>query len=206
MSRQRRNFSAKFKSHGTRQWLEYPQYMGINHMPVYEGTNRPWVRAIHSPVGWPGISSLPGRIPVGKRQSTPTLTEHLGNAMLSSPTAMGIRSCSGIPSVIHFRISPATCQGQAAGTVAAFAVYSRLRPLAHPVQKGFNTLLFTDKSAIIFTQNKRVAPCVHKANGLQQISVIHHISLCSVSILREIKWAQPPVKTVVVKYFCNIYG
>ena len=26
--------------HGTRQWLECPQYTGINHMPVYGGTNQ----------------------------------------------------------------------------------------------------------------------------------------------------------------------
>ena len=26
--------------HGTRQWLECPQYTGTNHMPVYEGTNQ----------------------------------------------------------------------------------------------------------------------------------------------------------------------
>ena len=26
--------------HATRQWLECPQYTGINHMPVYEGTNQ----------------------------------------------------------------------------------------------------------------------------------------------------------------------
>ncbi len=42
--------------------------------------------------------------------------------MLSSPTTMGITGFNAFGSVIHFRISPATCQGQAADAVAAFAV------------------------------------------------------------------------------------
>ena len=44
-------------------------------------------------------------------QSTPALTERRGNAMLFSPTAMGIRSFMRLPPTIHFSISPATCQG-----------------------------------------------------------------------------------------------
>ena len=57
--------------------------------------------------------------------STPALTERRGNAMLFSPTAMGIRSFFASPSAIHFSIFPATCQGQAAKAVAAFAVIRR---------------------------------------------------------------------------------
>ena len=37
------------------------------------------------------------------------------------PTAMGIRDSLISPSVVHFSISPTTCQGQAAKAVAAFA-------------------------------------------------------------------------------------
>ena len=50
--------------------------------------------------------------------------------MLLSPTAMGIRSFTGLPSAIHFSISPATCQGQAADAVAASAVIHWRRPQA----------------------------------------------------------------------------
>ena len=64
----------------------------------------------------------PGRMSEGQRESMPALTEHRGNAMLFSPTAMGITGFNAFPSVIHFSISPATCQGQAAVAVAAFAV------------------------------------------------------------------------------------
>jgi len=42
--------------------------------------------------------------------------------MLLAPTAMGIRGFTGLSSVTHFSISPATCQGHAAEAVAAFAV------------------------------------------------------------------------------------
>lgn len=50
--------------------------------------------------------------------------------MLSSPTAMGITGFTGLPSATHFSISPATCQGQAAVAVAAFAGILRRRPQA----------------------------------------------------------------------------
>ena len=50
--------------------------------------------------------------------------------MLLSPTAMGIRGFTGLPSVTHFSISPATYQGNAADAVAAFAVIHRRRPQA----------------------------------------------------------------------------
>ena len=39
-------------------------------------------------------------------QSTPSLTERRGNDMLSSPTVVGIRDCSGSPSVVQFIIFP----------------------------------------------------------------------------------------------------
>ena len=32
--------------HGSRQWLECPQYTGINHMPVYEGTYQVYTEAL----------------------------------------------------------------------------------------------------------------------------------------------------------------
>ena len=64
------------------------------------------------------ISEIEGKI-------IAALTERRGNAMLFSPTAMGIRSFFASPSAIHFSISPATCQGQAAKAVAAFAVIRR---------------------------------------------------------------------------------
>lgn len=50
--------------------------------------------------------------------------------MLSSPTAMGITGFTGLPSATHFSISTATCQGQAADAVAAFAGFQRRRPQA----------------------------------------------------------------------------
>ena len=50
--------------------------------------------------------------------------------MLSSPTAMGITGFNTFLSVIHFSISPATCQGQAAVAVAAFAGFQWRRPQA----------------------------------------------------------------------------
>ena len=50
--------------------------------------------------------------------------------MLSSPTAMGITGFTGLPSATHFSISPATCQGQAAVAVAAFAGILWRRPQA----------------------------------------------------------------------------
>ena len=111
---------------------------------------------------------MPGRIPVGKRQSTPTLTEHLGNAMLFSPTVMGIISCSGIPSVIHFSISPATCQGQAAVAVAAFAGFQWPRPQAPGIicasqfaclQKILNTARRRVQSSILSWKQQRRTAC-----------------------------------------------
>ena len=50
--------------------------------------------------------------------------------MLIVPTVTGIRTFIGRPSVPHFSISPATCQGQAADAVAALAHARNLRPLA----------------------------------------------------------------------------
>ena len=50
--------------------------------------------------------------------------------MLFSPTAMGISGFTGLPSATHFSISPATCQGQAADAVAAFAGFQWWRPQA----------------------------------------------------------------------------
>ena len=50
--------------------------------------------------------------------------------MLIAPTVTGIRTFIGRSSVPHFSIFPATCQGQAAGAVAALAVARKLRPLA----------------------------------------------------------------------------
>ena len=50
--------------------------------------------------------------------------------MLFSPTAMGITGFTGLPSATHFRISPATCQGQAAAAVSAFAGILWWRPQA----------------------------------------------------------------------------
>ena len=46
------------------------------------------------------------------------------------PEATEIRTFIGRPSVPHFRISPATYQGQAADAVAALAHARNLRPLA----------------------------------------------------------------------------
>ena len=63
-------------------------------------------------------------------RSTPALTERRENAMLIVPTVTGIRTFIGRPSVPHFSISPATCQGQAADAVAALAHDRNLRPLA----------------------------------------------------------------------------
>ena len=63
-------------------------------------------------------------------RSTPALTERRENAMLIVPTVTGIRTFIGRPSVPHFSISPATCQGQAADAVAALAHARNLRPLA----------------------------------------------------------------------------
>ena len=63
-------------------------------------------------------------------QSTPAMTERRGNAMLFSPAAMGVTGFSDLPSATHFSISPATCQGQAAVAVAAFAGIQRQRPQA----------------------------------------------------------------------------
>lgn len=69
--------------------------------------------------------------------------------MLSSPTAMGITGFNVFPSVIHFSISTATCQGQAADAVAAFAAFGTLPPLALEIicasqfpylQKSLNTV------------------------------------------------------------------
>ena len=50
--------------------------------------------------------------------------------MLIVPTVTGIRTFIGRPSVPHFSISPATCQGQAADAVAALAHARNLRPMA----------------------------------------------------------------------------
>ena len=50
--------------------------------------------------------------------------------MLIAPTVTGIRTFIGRSSVPHFSIFPATCQGQAAGAVAALAAARKLRPLA----------------------------------------------------------------------------
>ena len=50
--------------------------------------------------------------------------------MLFSPTAMGISGFTGLPSATHFSISTATCQGQAAVAVAAFAGIQWRRPQA----------------------------------------------------------------------------
>ena len=77
----------------------------------------------------PGMSSLPDSVLSLCFQPTPALTEHRGNAMLSSPTAMGIRNFTGFPSAIHFSISPATCQGNRFA-VAAFAVIHWRQPQA----------------------------------------------------------------------------
>ena len=94
-------------------------------------------------------------------QSTPALTERRGNAMLFSPTAMGIRGFMRLPSVIHFSISPANCQGRAADAVAAFAGIQRRRPLAPEIicasqfarlQKILNIAAFTDPA-------QRSPPC-----------------------------------------------
>ena len=69
----------------------------------------------------PELVRLRNRTPAGRRRSAPVLTERRGNAMLSSPTAMGITGFTGLPSATRFSISPSTCQGQAAHAVAAFA-------------------------------------------------------------------------------------
>jgi hypothetical protein len=86
-------------------------------------------------------------------QSTPALTERRGNAMLSSPTAMGIRGCSGSPSVTHFSISPASCQGQAAEAVAAFAVIHWRRPQAPGI---FCASQFVRLQKILNTANQSI--------------------------------------------------
>ncbi len=80
-----------------------------------------------------------------------------GNAMLFSPTAMGITGFTALPSATHFSISPATCQGQAAVAVAAFAGFQRRRPQAPEIicasqfarlQKILNTAIGSVNSAM----------------------------------------------------------
>ena len=50
--------------------------------------------------------------------------------MLFLPTAIGISGFTGLPSATHFSIFPATCQGQAAVAVAAFAGFQWPQPQA----------------------------------------------------------------------------
>ena len=100
--------------------------------------------------------------------------------MLIVPTVTGIRTFIGRPSVPHFSISPATCQGQAADAVAALAHARNLRPLALEIlcvprfahlQKILNTAKtdrFTD--ALIYALSLFPAP--KRADSIGQYKVI----------------------------------
>ena len=79
--------------------------------------------------------------------------------MLIVPTVTGIRTFIGRPSVPHFSISPATCQGQTADAVAALPIARSLKPLALEslcvphfahLQKILNTALKNDLHALQF--------------------------------------------------------
>ena len=85
--------------------------------------------------------------------------------MLIVPTVTGIRTFIGRPSVPHFSISPATCQGQAADAVAALAHARNLRPLALEIlcvprfahlQKILNTAVVLNREHIRKNYSVRV--------------------------------------------------
>ena len=89
---------------------------------------RSWTSCI--PADCPEISPIAGIGTEVVRSIDASLDRTPGKCYAFSPTAMGITGFTGLPSASHFSISPATCQGQAAIAVAAFAVYRRLPPLA----------------------------------------------------------------------------
>lgn len=81
------------------------------------------------------------------------------NAMLFPPTAMGIRGFFASPSVVHFSISPTTCQGQAAKAVTAFAGIRWL------VTSGSgNHLLVAVPSLTENLEHSPLLPCIARGN------------------------------------------
>ena len=107
--------------------------------------------------------------------------------MLFSPTAMGITGYTGLPSAIHFSISPATCQGHAAKAVAAFAVIHRRRPQAPGIicasqfahlQKILNTAYSAAIILFVLLRRLRRSRLFITASGLAfAVPIEHHLTV-----------------------------